>query len=128
MISRKDNLLTSITNSNIKLITQYLAELDLSVIAYIPRMVYLNQLLQAAKPNDPDFEILGLIVEKWLGPLESGDFDGFIGDLCGVISISIDSILYVMLGCEDICPEEILTIHLETSNQNFIFALTVQSL
>ena len=115
----ENKLITALKKSDIQKIKKLFKELDLDQMKFIDRAILLEKILQASKINDPDFEKLNIITEKWLGNLESGDLDGFIGDLCGLISISIDSIVYVMMGYQDILIEEILTLQLETNSFNF---------
>jgi len=123
-----EEIIKQLKTNNISKIKNLITKLDLDNMKFIERTVLLEKLLQAAKIDDPDFEKLSIITEKWLGNLETGDLDGFIGDLCGLISISIDSIVYVMMGCEDISTEEILTIILESKQNYFNFNLTATRL
>ncbi len=118
-------LCQNIKDKDLPNLEKNITDLDLSKIDYLNRMIILEELLKTARNIDEDFSILNIIVNKWLGNLESGDYDGFIGDLCNIISISIESIVYVMLGCEDISPEEILTTHLETTERSYTFGLMI---
>jgi len=128
--TESDALIIAIQKGDNLEIKNHLGKLNLSKMEFIQRMMYLDRILQAAKPVDKDYSILSSILYTWLDRLDNGEVDGLIGDLCGMICISITSIVYVMNGCEDISPEEILMTNLESVKMEkaFSFPLTVNRL
>lgn len=94
-----------------------MAFFDFSTINYMTGMAFLDKFLTTARQKKPPRGLL--VVEMLLAPYideNDPDIDAFIGDLAGIAVISVDNLAYLIKIHEDIVPEMVLDINLESTD------------
>lgn len=108
-----------------------IGEFDFGSINYMTGMAYLDKFLTAAREKKPCRDLL--VVEMLLTPYideNDPDIDSFIGDLAGIAVISVHNLAYLIRIHEDIVPEMVLDINLESEDlsKKFSFACVASRL
>jgi hypothetical protein len=125
------NFLTVLATGSINDIRGALPSFVIDELSLINSMTLLNKILNILRLRKPKVkrDLVSAILGKWL-PESDPDVDVLIGDMASIVFISIANIAYIITVYEDIFPEEVLSLNLESEDEakRFSFSFTASRL